>query len=81
MSALRALAQRSFGDHEIVIFAGYATALDTSAFTVRVTNGSSTYRVNCSSEAQARAAANAIWRQLRSGRQDLRAICQQVVAK
>jgi hypothetical protein len=77
---VKVLAQQAFGDHEIVIFAGYATALDTSAFTVRVTDGLVTYRVGCSTEAHARSIANDIWRQLRSGERDLRFICRQVTA-
>jgi hypothetical protein len=75
---VKVLAQRAFGDHEIVIFAGYATALDTAAFTVRVTDGLVTYRVGCSTEDAARSIANDIWRQLRAGESDLRSICRAV---
>ena len=76
---LKVLATRTFGEHEIVIFEGYATKLDTSPFTVRVSDKRTSQRIGCSSEERARSIANNIWRRLKAGDRNLNSICKEAI--
>lgn len=77
--SLKALVSRSFGEHQITIFSGYATKLDTSPFTVTVSDKRNTQRIGCGSEAAARSIANKIWRQLKAGDRNLNTICKEAI--
>jgi len=76
---LKVVANRTFGDHQITIFSGFATKFDTYPFTVRVDGPTSTVRISGRSEAEARASANKVWASLKSGETDLVTIAKKAV--